>query len=114
MEENKLFKTTKEFYDYAGGVRRLTREEEKELAVRMNEGHDDNARKALTESYIPVVASFIKRHSVGEPSIELIYRGLSVLEEAIGKYNFQNDNDSFTHALSIKLRPMMTAYIADL
>lgn len=110
-----LFTTAKAFFalvDEISREGRLTIEEERECARRMRAG-DGEARKALLRRYLPVVASFIRRSFSKEPSLDLIYRGIAVLEETLDKYDFQNENITFTHALSTKLRRMMAAYIAD-
>jgi len=106
-----LFKTAQEFFDYAKTIQRVSRSEELELAKRMREG-DETAKKALIDSYIPVLAAYIQKNT-REPSLEVIYRGFNLLSDSIHNFNFQIENPTFTRYLGEKIRLMMTHFIAD-
>ena len=111
-----LYKSAEDFYNKVATIKRLSREEEKELALKMvNEG-DENAQKALVIGYLPVLAAYLKRYTC-TPSLDMIYEGVEILETSIATFDFLYDSPSpnvtFVHFLSDKVRRMMTRYIAD-
>lgn len=106
-----LYTCSKDFFEETAKIKRLSREEEKEYGKKMQNG-DEEAKRMLINSYLPVVASIIKRYTSNEPSLEVIYRAINTLEEMITKYDFQQDN-LFMNALSLSLRQIMTRYIAE-
>ncbi len=107
-----LYTCTEDFWRQAARARRLSREEEREYAARMQAG-DVEAKRLLTESYLSVLGAYIKRWSSREPSLDIIYRGIAVLEDCIQSFDFQADNLSFTSFLGNNLRKMFVRYIAD-
>ena len=110
-----LFTCSCDFFDYAYKIKRikpLTAEEEKELAILIRQG-DENARQKLIDNYLPFVASTIKKYSSNEPSLDLIYRAITVLNNLIDSHDFSKENNSFTRALSFKLHQTLTNFIAD-
>ena len=107
-----LFKTTQEFFDYTKTIKRISRDQEKEYAKKVQEQGDEEAKQMLIKSYLPVVASCIKRYSFEEPSLDMVYRCIGVLEDAVSKCDFQQDN-AFMNTLSFRLRRAMTLYIVN-
>lgn len=114
-----LYKSVDDFYRHIANLKianpkRLSREEEKEYAIRMKEG-DEEAYQALIDSYLPVLGSYLKRYT-HTPSLDMIYRGLEVLNTALRTYNFLHESTSpnvnFACYLSDKVRRTMTRYIA--
>lgn len=106
-----LFTCSEDFFEQTSKISRLSREEEKEYGKKMQNG-DEEAKQALINSYLPVVAAIIKRYTADTPSLELIYRSIKTLEEMISKYDFQQDN-VFMNALSSNLRRVITKYMID-
>ncbi|MBQ8911388.1 MAG: hypothetical protein IJY89_02315 [Clostridia bacterium] len=106
-----LYTRAEDFFKNAAKQQRLSLREEKACAQKMKEG-DALARQALFDSFLPLLAAFLKRWS-DAPSLELIYRGLAVLEKELAAFDFQGEDPSFDRHLSAKLRQMMTSYIAD-
>ena len=111
-----LYTSAEDFYNKVATIKRLSREEEKKLALKMvNEG-DENAQKALVVGYLPVLAAYLKRYT-RTPSLDMIYKGIEILETSIATFDFLYDSSSpnvtFVHFLSDKVRRMMTGYIAD-
>ena len=106
-----LYNCADDFFRHAATVKRISREEEKELGLKMKEG-DEEAKEALITGYLPVLASYLKRN-FREPSLELVYRGLVVLSDSVQKFNFQIENPTFTRFLGFGIRKMVTRFIAD-
>ena len=110
-----IFTCSCDFFDYVDKIKYLkplTAEEEKELAFLIKQG-DEIARQKLTDNYLPFVASTIKKYSSGELSLDLIYRFITALDNLLDSHDFSNINNSFTRALSFKLRQTITNFIAD-
>ena len=110
-----LYKSADDFYNQITILKRLSREEEKECALKMKEG-DENAYKILRDSYLPLLGSYLKRH-MRNPSLDMIYHGIQVLESSILSFDFQADSPSpnctFVHILSDRVRKMMVQYVAN-
>ena len=106
-----LFQCANDFYEYAASVKRISREEEKELGRKMKEG-DEEAKETLITSYLPVLASALKRYFY-ERSLDLVYRGLAVLSDAVQNFDFQIENPTFAKFLTDKIRRMITRFIAE-
>lgn len=111
-----LYTCTEAFFDHVDQLKRagkLTREEEKELAQKMKDG-DEEAKKALTESYLPFLAALLKRYA-RTPSLDMVYKGIQVLQTSIATFDFLHDslspNVTFVYFLSDKVRRAMTRYI---
>lgn len=105
-----IFKTTQEFFDYTKSIKRIPRDQEKEYAKKVQEQGDEEAKRMLVQSYLPMVASCIKRYAWEEPSLDMVYRCIGVLEDAVSKCDFQQDN-AFVNILSSRLRRAMMWYI---
>ena len=113
-----LYTSTEDFFNHIDKLkknRKLTREEEKELAQKMKNG-DDEAKKALTEAYLPFLATLLKRYT-STPSLDMIYKGIQVLETSIATFDFFYDslspNVTFVNFLSNKIKQIMIRYIAE-
>ena len=105
-----IYKSANEFYKCAKLIKRLTEEEEKELAKRKKSG-DLAAREKLIEGYLPVMASIIGRYN--KESLELIMMAKAELEKQVDRFDFFGGSDSFTHVLSLAMRQVATRYIAN-
>ena len=110
-----LYTSAEDFYNKVATIKRLSREEEKELAQKIKEG-DENALKALVVGYIPVLATYLKRYT-RTPSLDMIYKGIEILETSISTFDFLSDSPSpnvtFSNYLGGKVRRMITKYIAE-
>ena len=110
-----LYVSAEDFYTQVANIKRLSREEEIELAKRMREG-DQNAKKVLTDSYLPVLAAYIKRYA-NTPSLDLVYKGIEVLETSVEAFDFLYESPSpnltFAYFLSDRVRKTVTRYIAE-
>ena len=114
-----LYTCVDDFFNHVEEIKKtqkpLSREEEKELAQKMKAG-DYDAKKALTEAYLPILASFLKRYT-RTPSLSMVYDGVMILETSINTFDFLHNNPSpnvtFVNFLSNKIRQMMIKYIAD-
>ena len=106
-----VYITIEDFYKRADSCKRLTREEEIECAMRMKSG-DETARQQLVESYIPVVAGFMKRYGKKAGSLYLALSCEQMLEKQVDSFDFLQDGETFTHRISWGLRQEVTNYIA--
>ena len=100
-----------DFFRQAASAKRLSREEEKEYALRMKAG-DREAGQLLTDSYLPVLAAYLKQH-VRQPSLQLVYLGLQTLESAVSTFDFQSECPTFSHELAGRVKRAVARYIAD-
>lgn len=107
-----LYISVQDFFEKTEDLKMLSREEEKILAQQMKAGNAD-ARQKIIDSYIPMVASVCKHQKPQYQSLELIYRCLSALEQAVDRFDFLQDSESFTHHLSWVLRQTTTRHIVD-
>ena len=105
-----IFSCAKDFYEKVATVQKLTREEEKTLAKAMQNG-DSVAREKIIENYLVFVAARIKRTAYPQ-SLDLIYHCVSALEQAVDKFDFLQDNEPFSHRLSLLLGKEIVSYIA--
>lgn len=106
-----LYTCSNDFFKYATSISRISREEEKELGLKMQEGNED-AKEQLIRSYIPVLAAYLKKYS-RDPSLSLVYCGLDVLADSVKNWNFQIENPTFTRFLGDRVRQMITRYIVN-
>lgn len=107
-----IFISVDDFFQKTRGVTRLSRNEEKKLALEMKEGSSD-ARQSIVNSYLPMVASYI-RHSPKElQTLETIYICVRSLEKGVDSFNFLQDGETFTHHLSWRLRQCITRCLVD-
>lgn len=103
--------TIDDFYAEADRCTVLTREQEKECFERMKNG-DSDARRQLTESYMPMVAARLKHSASTRNSLSLALYYMSALEKAVDSFDFSQDSEPFSHRLSWALRQTVAAYIA--
>ncbi len=107
-----LFISVEDFFEKALVTVRLTREEEKSLALKMKQG-DAEARSSIINSYLPMAASYVKRAPKEVQTLNTVYLLVQSLEKCVDVYNFQNDGDTFAHYLSWRFRQCITRCIAD-
>ena len=99
-----------EFYEKASAYARLTRQEEIEYAKAMNAG-DTTAREKLIQSYIPMVAGYIKHMKPHLRTLGLALYCMQALEKAVDSFDFLQDCEPFSHRLSWWLRQAVANYI---
>ncbi len=106
-----LYQSADDFFSHAASIQQISRQEEKLLHQSMKEGSPD-AEAALTESYLPILAAYLKQY-VNAPSLQLIYCGLDLLSKSVRQFDFQADNPTFTHYFSIPIKRMVIQQIAE-
>lgn len=107
-----LFISVDDFFQKARSVTRLSRSDEKELASAMKEGNAD-ARQAIINSYLPLVAGYVKRSPENLQTLETIYSCVRSLENGVDSFNFLQDSETFTHHLSWRLRQCITKCLVE-
>lgn len=112
MEHSNLFISVDDFFQKVRSVTRLSRADEKDLALKMKDG-DAEARQAILNSYLPVVASYIRRSPKELQTLETIYSCVRSLEKGVDGFNFLQDSETFTHHLSWRLRQCITRCLVD-
>lgn len=90
----------------------MKREDEIECAKKMKDG-DALARKRLIESYLPIVAGYVKRSQYYSQSLALVFRCISALEKAVDSFDFLQDREKFSHRLCRILRQEVVRHIAE-
>ena len=105
-----LYLSSQDFFDKASECICLSCEEELICAELMKNG-DAEARQRIINSYITFVASFVRRHSGKNPSLQFIYRCLQALEKQVDSFDFLYERDQFIHTLSLVLRKEVTGKI---
>ncbi len=98
-----LFISVDDFYQKTKGLPKLSRDAEKLCAIRKDQG-DTEARKQIINSYLPMVASCIRRYPQHTQTLGVIYNCVRTLEKAVDRFNFQQDSETFVHYLSWRLR----------
>ena len=99
-----------DFYKKAADCRHMTRQAEVVCAKKMKDG-DTEARERLIESYIPMVASHIKRMKQEQQTLGLALYCMQALEKAVDSFDFLQESETFTHRLSWWLRQATVDYI---
>ena len=107
-----LYITIEDFYARAGETPRLTREQERTCAAAMAAG-DTDARQRLIQSYLPYVASAIRRAPRQIQTLHTVYAAIAALEKAVDTFQFQQEGETFAHYLSWRLRQCLTRCIAE-
>lgn len=107
-----LFVTVDDFFQKVHSTTRLSRNDEKNYALKMKEG-DAEARQAIVNSYLPMVASYIRRSPKELQTLETIYSCVRSLEKGVDSFNFLQDSETFTHHLSWRLRQCITRCLVD-
>lgn len=105
-----VYISVEDFYEKAGACRILTRQEEKECAEKMKNG-DRLAREKLIQSYLPVVAGYIRRPRPCVQTLGLVLYCVQALEKAVDSFDFLQDSEPFSHRLNWWLRQATTEYI---
>ncbi len=102
-----LFLSIDDFYKVAEKARHLSRAEEKLYARAMKQG-DSDAREIIIHSYYHLVVSWIKRSPEEVQTLNAVYQCLNTLEKAVDRFDFMQDNYTFTNHLSRLLRQSIT------
>ena len=102
-----LFISIDDFYKAAKDAKRLSREEEKIYATKMMQG-DSESKEIIIRAYYHLVASWIKRSPKDIQTLNAVYQCLNTLEKAVERFNFLQDNYTFTNHLSNLLRQSIT------
>jgi len=105
-----IYITIDDFYANAASCTKLTREEEIECAKLMKTG-DIDARHRLIQSYLPMVAGYIRRQPIDMQTLGLALHCEQALAKAVDSFNFLQESETFTHRLSWCLRQTVTAYM---
>lgn len=106
-----LLVSAEDFFLQAAKMNRLTREEERSLALQMP--RNPAARERLIGSYLPMVAGYIRRMPGELHTLKTVYACLDTLEKGVDSFNFLQDSESFSHHLSWRLRQCITRCIAE-
>lgn len=108
-----LFVDTADFYQQADDALTLTRAEKAALSIRARQG-DAEAKDALLLAYLPLAASFVRRHFSGESvSLHFIYRVVGALEELLERVDISQNYDTLISCFSVRIRQEITRYIAE-
>lgn len=107
-----LFISAEDFFQKVRGIQKHSAAEEKILAARMNAG-DADARQAIVNSYLPMVAANIRRYPKELQTLDTVYTCIQSLEEGVDRFNFLQDSETFTHHLSWCLRQCLTRCIVE-
>lgn len=107
-----LFISIDDFFEKARNMIRLSREDERSFALKMQEGNAD-ARQAIVNSYLPLVASYIENRAPKEiQTLKTVYCCIHSLEQGVDQFNFLQDSETFTHHMTWRLRQCITKCIA--
>lgn len=112
MEHSSLFISVDDFFQRVRNITRLSRADEKNLALKMKKG-DIEARQAIVNSYLPMVASYIRRSPKELQTLKTIYSCIQSLEKGVDGFDFLQDSETFTHHLSWRLRQCITKCLVD-
>lgn len=107
-----IFISLDDFFKKTRDVIQLSRSDEKEYALKMKEG-DAEACQAIVNSYLPMVASYIRRSPKELQTLETIYSCIRSLEKGVDGFNFLQDSETFIHHLSWRLRRCIARCLAD-
>lgn len=107
-----IFISVDDFLSKMSTIPRLSRDEEKSLALRMLEG-DDDARKKLIYSYLPSAALYVRNAPKNIRTLHTVYTCISAVENAVNRFNFLQDSETFAHHLGWCLRQCITKCIAE-
>ena len=107
-----LFISVEDFFSKAQSVNKLSRDDEKYYSEKKDNG-DIEAREKIVKSYLPLVASYIRRSPKEIQTLETIYSCVRSLEKGVDSLNFIQDSETFTHHLSWRLRQCITRCLVD-
>lgn len=106
-----IFISIEDFFDKTKNLTRMTSEEETEC-VCLIKGGNTQARERLIESYLPLIASHIKRAKPHLQTLGLVMYYMEALEKAIDSFDFSRGNKAFINYLNRYLRDALVRYIA--
>lgn len=106
-----IYVSVHDFYEKAAQCKHLTRQEELDCALLMKNG-DAAARERIIQSYIPMVARFIKQTRQNLQTLGMVMYCLQALEKAVDSFDFMQDSETFARRLSVYLRQAAIKYIA--
>ncbi len=101
-----------DFYQKVCETKKMSREEEKSNALKMKDGNAE-ARQAIINSYLPMVASYVKRAPKEIQTLQTVYCCIRSLEEGVDRFDLLQDSETFIHHLSWRLRQCITECIAN-
>lgn len=107
-----LFFSVEDFLHRAAELPRLSREDEKFLAAAMTAG-DSAARATPVNSYLPMVAAYVRRTPQQIRTPHTVYACIAALEKAVDRFDFLQSGETFAHHLGWALRQCITRCIAD-
>lgn len=107
-----LFISVDDFLQKARDVIRLSRNDEKKLSLEMESASVDD-RKAIVNSYLPMVVSYIRCSPKELQTLETIYSCVCSLKKGVDSFNYLQDSETFTHHLSWPLRQYIKRCLVD-
>lgn len=107
-----LFVSLDDFYQKAASAVRLSPDQEKSLALKMQAG-DPDARQAIINSYLPLVAACIQHSPKEIQTLKTVYCCITSLEKGVDSFCFGQDSEPFLHHLNWRLRQCIAGCIAD-
>lgn len=105
-----IYISIEDFYEKASLCKHLTREEELVCAQKMQAG-DNMARELLIQSYIPMVAGYIKHMRPHLQNWGLVVYCVQALEKAVDSFDFMQESEPFCHHLGWRLRQVVASHI---
>jgi len=105
-----VFISIEDFFNKTESLTRMTSEEEIECVRLMKEGNADS-RERLIESYLPFIASHVKRAKPHLQTLGLVMYYIEALEKAVDSFDFSRGNKAFMHHLNRYFRQALTNYI---
>lgn len=106
-----LIYRVEDLFEKAAQCQKLSREQEKDCALAMSRGEEEG-RRMLIESYLPMVAGYIRRQKPELQTLSLALGCVNALEKCVTSFNFLQDGEPFIHRLSWALRNELTKEIA--
>ena len=106
-----IYISVHDFYEKAAQCKKLTRQEEIDCAILMQSG-DAAARERIIQSYIPMVAGFIKHARQNMQTLGMVMYCMQALEQAVDSFDFMQSSETFARRLSVYLRHAAIKYIA--
>lgn len=107
-----LFISVDDFYQKTCGMKNLSMDDVKKHASKMADG-DTDARQAIINSYLPMVASYIRRSPKEIQTLQTVYCCVRILEECVDNFNFLQESETFIHHLGLRLRQCITRCIVN-
>lgn len=105
-----IFISIDDFYEKAAQCHVLSREEEVLCARRMKDG-DNAAREQLIQSYLPMLARYMKGRKPHMQTLGLVLYCRHALEKAVDSFDFSQDREPFSHRLNWAFRQAAVNYI---